>query len=378
MITPRFWHCAKFAVLVAGCLSINITDVAADNPKNLPGMVTDRYTSVDLNFWKVTLPINDLGETSGAGDAVELTSLDGLAVPPYFDVKPDSVTFMVPTNGARTSGSNYPRSELREMDGSGNRYEWLAADGGSFSATLQVDQMPVATDKDEAISQIVIGQIHGPADELCRLYYDEKGKLYFVDDKAGPDQKETIFKLLSADGSEATIPLGARFSYSIEADAKKLVVTVTFNGVEYTGTDMLGAFWPDKPLYFKAGVYSQVGLEGTEAHIVGTGQGQATFFEITRPTHDVTRQAGELTTSDGNDAQDEADSSGDDDGASDSDIYAGCVIVLLGRELEGGSSYPAAKNQAYKMCESVQEDFSVSEKSAIDEVVDSFFPDAGS
>ncbi|SFD17770.1 Alginate lyase [Devosia psychrophila] len=358
------------------CLTLNVANVAAEDPENVPGMITDRSTSVDLDFWKVTLPINELGKTSGIGDAVEFRALEGLAVPPYFDVKPDSVTFMAPTNGARTGGSNYPRSELREMDGNGNRYEWLAADVGRLAAILQVDELPVAIGKD-AVSRIVIGQIHGPADELCRLYYDEDGHVYFVDDKAGGKQEERTFNLVAADGSEATIPLGARFSYSIEADAEKLVVTVTYDGVEYTGTDMLSAFWPDKPLYFKAGVYSQVGLEGTEAHTVGTGQGQATFFEISKPTHDLVRLAGELTSSDGDDAKSEAVTASGDARATDGDIYAGCAVVVTAQQLDAGKAYSAAKERAYKMCESVQEEFSVYEKSLVDEVVDSFFPDAG-
>jgi hypothetical protein len=371
----QFRQGARSAVFLAAILTVTIAHVSAKDPAALPGMVKDRSTSIDLDFWKVTLPINALGEHSGSGDAVEIEELDGVAVPPYFDVQPGSITFMAPTNGARTGGSNYPRSELREMDGNSNRYEWLAADGGRLSATLQVDEMPVAAG-DDAISRIVIGQIHGPNDELCRLYYDEDGKVYFVDDKAGDEQKETTFQLLAEDGSEATIPLGAKFSYTIEADAEKLVVTVTHDDVTYKGTDMLSAFWADKPLYFKAGVYAQVGLEGTEAHTVGTGQGQATFFEISKPAHDVLRLAGELTSSDGDDEQGETAT--DDPRATDSDIYAGCAVVVTARQLESGTAYGIAKEQAYKLCESVQEDFSDHEKSLIDNTVDGFFSEAGS
>ena len=352
----------------------NVPCAVAEDPTNVPGLVTGRASSIDLDFWKVTLPINELGETSGLGDAVEFETLEGIAIPPYFDVQPDAITFMAPTNGARTGGSNYPRSELREMDGAGNRYEWLASDGGRLSATLRVDELPVAVNG-EAGSRVVIGQIHGPNDELCRLYYDEKGQVYFVDDKAGEEQEETVFKLLAADGSQATIPLGERFSYTIVADAEQLVVTVTYDGVEYTGADTLSAFWADKPLYFKAGVYSQVGLIGSEAHTAGTGQAKATFLAISKPEHDIVRKAGELTSSDGDDEEESQTTQTGDDRATDSDIYAGCVVIVTSQQLAQGDGYTAAKEKAHEKCESVEEDFSSEEILIIDGVVDSYFPD---
>lgn len=290
MTTESVWrNNNKLTVVIGLILSISLVPhVSAKDPASLPGMVTNRSSSIDLDHWKVTLPVNKSGQTSGKRDAVEFRRLKGLAVPSYFDVKPGSITFVAPTNGALTKDSEYPRSELREMDGNGNLYEWLASDGGRFSATLRVDELPVAFGEN-AVSRIIIGQIQGKAHELCRLYYDEKGQVYFVDDKAGPKQEQTLFKLRAADGSQAMIPLGARFSYYIEADAERLVVTVTYNGVRYEATDMLSSFWLNKPVYFKAGVYSQVGRQGTQANTVGTGQGKATFFEIAKPTHGVTR-----------------------------------------------------------------------------------------
>lgn len=373
MITGRSrYHAmahALFGLLALG----NATCPAAEAETNLLGLVTGRATSIDLDFWKVTLPVNELGQTSGVGDAVELEMLEGIAIPPYFDVQPDSITFMAPTDGARTSGSNYPRSELREMDGAGNRYEWLASDGGLLSATLRVDELPVVLDG-EAGSRVVIGQIHGPNDELCRLYYNEDGHVYFVDDRAGGEEKETVFKLLAADGSEATIPLGERFSYRIEADAEKLVVTVTFDEVDYTGTDMLSAFWLDKPLYFKAGVYSQVGLKGSDAQTTGMGEAEATFFALSKPEHHIVRQAGELTNADGEDKENEATET-EDPQATDSDIYAGCVVVVTTKQLAAGNDYAASKKKAFEMCESVEEEFSSNERAMIDDVVDSYFSD---
>lgn len=192
----------------------------------------------------MTLPVNEQGVRSGEGDAVELKMLKGLSVPPYFDVQQNSITFVAPTNGARTKGSNYPRSELREMDGKGDEYEWQVGDGGRLSATLKVDQLPKAND--DMPARVVIGQIHGPDDELCRLYYTDKGELYFIDDKAGDDHEETVFRLVSSKGKEPKIPLGASFSYVIDANAERLSVTVSYKGVDYVGVDPISSFWPGK------------------------------------------------------------------------------------------------------------------------------------
>ncbi|SFD17872.1 polysaccharide lyase family 7 protein [Devosia psychrophila] len=247
-----------------------------------PAVPDTTAAGIDLSFWKVTLPVNGQGVLSGEGDAMEVTELDGFSLPPYFVVDDTSVTFMAPTNSARTGGSNYPRSELREMDGRGDEYEWTVEEGGHLEATLRVNELP--TTSDGASGRIVIGQIHGPNDELCRLYFDN-GRLYFFDDKAGEDEEETQFILTALDGSEPAIALGDEFSYAIDVDQDNLVVTATYKGVTYRAVDPISAFWPGKPVYFKAGAYVQVGMEGSEAGTVGTGEGSVTFSALSRPSH---------------------------------------------------------------------------------------------
>jgi len=241
-------------------------------------------TNIDLAYWKLTLPVNDDGIVSGVGDATERIELQGFAMPPYFEVASNSISFMAPTNGARTGGSNYPRSELREMDGQGDEYQWRIADGGHLAATLAVNELPMTSANKPG--RIIIGQIHGPDDELCRLYFDN-GKLYFIDDKAGDEMEETQFDLVDEAGDTTNIRLGDEFSYAIDVDGKSLIVTATHQGKTYIATDLISRFWVDKDLYFKAGAYVQVGEPGSKARAVGTGQGKVTFTALTRPTHDV-------------------------------------------------------------------------------------------
>lgn len=232
---------------------------------------------IDLTNWKWTAPINSKGIVSGTGDAMEVLKLDGYSKPPYFTPNADgSITFMAPTDGARTSGSKYPRSELRQMK-NGTEFEWTVEQGGRLDATLAVNELPKTVEGKPG--RIVIGQIHGPDDELCRLYYD-LGRLYFYDDKAGSSPKETQFILKDASGKEPNILINDRFSYSIVATRSALTVHAVHNGVTYVAVDLISKFWPGKPCYFKAGVYVQVSKPGSGAGTIGTGQGKATFYDI--------------------------------------------------------------------------------------------------
>lgn len=273
----------RWAVVMSiSAFSFASTAWADRAPDPMPGQVEAPETSIALTHWKLTLPVTKDGTVAGPGNAVDMIVLQGLSVPPYFTVTPDSISFRAPTDGATTKGSHYPRSELREMDGEGEEYQWVLEQGGTLSATLQVDELPKTT-KGKA-GAIVIGQIHGPDDELCRLYYDN-GSLYFVDDKAGKAGKETKFVLKSSAGKSAKIPLGEQFSYEIDANSERLKVSVSYGDITYTATDPISAFWPGKELYFKAGLYVQVAAPGSNAGHLGTGWGGVTFYAISQPTH---------------------------------------------------------------------------------------------
>lgn len=145
-----------------------------------------------------------------------------------------------------------------------------------------MNQVPV-TDEGKP-GRIVIGQIHGPKDELCRLYYDHQ-TLYFLSDRSGPNLGEMQYELKSATGAIPQILLNQEFSYSIQATSSALTVTATFRGVVYSATEPISSFWPGVPLFFKAGAYDHVGTAEAGASSIGTGQGQVSFYKIVRPTH---------------------------------------------------------------------------------------------
>lgn len=219
-----------------------------------------RADSVDLSRWNVTIPVDSKGTTSG--EAIELPAAGHVAVSPAGDL-----IFTAPVTGATTSGSKYPRDELRELNGTALA-GWKLATGGTMTATVSVDQMPLL--KDGTVGKAVIGQIHGASNELTRLYWNN-GVVNFHDDISGTDHKEHEFTFPSL----PVIPLGKKFSYEIDAAPAALKITIFLDGKTYATSLVPDTKWTSDTLYFKAGIYL-----GENASQGATGQGQDTFYAL--------------------------------------------------------------------------------------------------
>lgn len=221
---------------------------------------------IALKNWNRTKPVDKNGKT--AGEAVEVPAVGNT---PIND--DGSITFHAPVDGAHTSGSKYPRDELRELI-KGKKAAWKLSQGGTMTATLTVDAVP--TQKGGAPGKIVIGQIHGKKDELCRLYWNA-GVVNFHNDISGKDRKEHEFPLKNGVGEICKIPLGVQFSYKIEARNDTLLVDAyTKDGQTYSATiHPLDKKWASDSLYFKAGVYL-----GNNAKQGAKGYGQVTFTAL--------------------------------------------------------------------------------------------------
>lgn len=226
-------------------------------------------TKYDLSYWKLTLPVDSTGGINGT--AVEVKSLENYDNPKYFTRGSDgAMVFTAMPEGATTSGSKYPRSELREMKGS-ERAAWNLKEGGTMTATLKIDQAPEKNDGTPG--KMVVGQIHGKDEELVRLYWDA-GKVYFVNDRAAGTGKETIFNLYDAQGKTPDVSLHEKFSYRIEAYGKELLVEVYADGKTYSSKTAINDVWQTDQFYFKAGVY--LGVNETSAK----GIGQVSFYAL--------------------------------------------------------------------------------------------------
>ncbi|HSW99520.1 MAG TPA: polysaccharide lyase family 7 protein [Patescibacteria group bacterium] len=207
---------------------------------NLPSQL------LDLNNWKITLPI-DTGH-AGSPDEIQQPELANFSLTPYFRVNEakDGVVFQANAGGATTSGSGYPRSELREMTNGGK-------DNASWSSDSGVHTMIVR----EAITHtplvkphVVAAQIHDAQDDVImirleskRLFVEGGGKeLGLLDDNYG---------------------LGTSFTVKIEASQGH--IKVSYNDIQKLDYTRSGSGF-----YFKAGCYTQSNIsKGDSASAYG-------------------------------------------------------------------------------------------------------------
>jgi hypothetical protein len=195
---------------------------------------------LNLSNWKLTLPTNAAGVPDEKPDAVEILQ-PALASfsDTYFHADPagNGVTLMAPIDGATTTGSYYPRSELREMDGS-QEASWSTTAGDNvMSVTESVDAVPAVK------QQVVFAQVHGPSDDVFEAetrYSSATGFVLYVNHN-GVQWGQDL-----ADG----YVLGTRFTLSVVATGG--VIDVYYNGVLKVSQPIVSS-----GDYFKAGAYTQ-------------------------------------------------------------------------------------------------------------------------
>lgn len=223
----------------------------------------------DLTKWNMTIPEDSSGGITGLAKTID--NLYDYESQYFYDDTDGGMVFKAMVEGATTSGTHYARSELRELASPGKIAFWNLATGGTMTATLKVDAVPLLFDGTPG--KFVIGQIHGKSDELTRLYWDN-GTVYFKNDQSGGTNSEHQFLLTNAAGETPSIAIGEKFSYMIDAHGSTLTVKVFADGQEYDSVTSINSIWQGDTLYFKAGVY--LGVNETQ----GTGYGQASFYGI--------------------------------------------------------------------------------------------------
>jgi hypothetical protein len=185
---------------------------------------------LDLTNWKVQLPIGAEEDP----DEVKQPALDTYAVDPWFVATEacDGVRFRSAVNGVTTGGSSYPRSELREMNGS-DEAGWSATRG---THTMVIREAITALPADKP--HVVAGQIHDGDDDVT-VFRLEGTKLYVT-------KGDTTHHKLVDDDYVLGTPFEAKFVVSGGS------VKAYYNGVLQT---TISASFPDG--YFKAGAYTQ-------------------------------------------------------------------------------------------------------------------------
>ncbi len=180
--------------------------------------------------WKLTLP------TGGHEDPAEILQ-PRLATysDSAFRTAGDHVLFTAKCGGVTTSGSGYPRSELREMVANGTKRAAWSNRSGTHIMTLDQAFMHLPDKRPHCVA----GQVHDAHDDVtvCRL---EGSKLWIT------KGDNTHFALLNSNYT-----LGTRFTLTFEASPGG--IDYDYNAGDVTGT-VPGNF---NGCYFKAGVYPQ-------------------------------------------------------------------------------------------------------------------------
>jgi len=137
----------------------------------------------ELTKWKLTLPVDANGFDSSNATDFEHRNTNPLEIigqqlfnfeyQPYFYAENNEIIFKAHCAGATTTGSHYPRSELRQLVGGGNNF-WKMNDYQFLEVILSVTHTPVER------PNVCIVQIHGPEKEPLRVHYDGNKGLYLV------------------------------------------------------------------------------------------------------------------------------------------------------------------------------------------------------
>lgn len=195
---------------------------------------------LDLSSWKLQLPTGSEGKV----DEVDPGPLATFRVDPWFvpTAACDGVYFRAAVNGATTSGSKNPRSELREMQGRGSSEEaaWSPSSGRHVMVVREaITRLPTGR------PHIVAAQVHGGDDDLSAFRLE--GSNFYV--TRGDD---THHKLITSNYQLGT-PFEAKFV------ASEGTIKAYFNGVLQTTIPS-----ESSTAYFKAGAYTQANCENAD------------------------------------------------------------------------------------------------------------------
>lgn len=188
---------------------------------------------LNLTNWKLTLP------TGSSGHPTEILQpqLATFTIDPWFVInsQKDAVLFRAPVNGVTTSGSKYPRSELREMTNNGKTNASWSSTSGKHTMFYEAAVTAVPQVK----RHVVVGQIHDASDdimvirlELPKLYVNVDGKNIKVLDENYTAGKKFTIKFVSENGQ-------TKVYYNNQTDPI-YILSKSFSGA-----------------YFKVGAYTQ-------------------------------------------------------------------------------------------------------------------------
>jgi hypothetical protein len=236
---------ARLILLAALCLATPAT--RALDPGLPPG------GNFDLSHWKEQLPTDGglLTCTNLGTDSFTPAQLEAGTNNIYFYTGTDgAMVFWAPVNGATTSGSDNPRSELRErIDPTSDSLNWFAWGTHILDAECKVLQVSTAPGSEK---KVIFGQIHGysgAALPTVKLQYNNGTLEGFIKTNAVDTKLEKKFIF-------GSVALSNSITYQIKV--VNGLVSIAMNNV----TNSLNIFvadpqWRNETMYFKAGNYNQ-------------------------------------------------------------------------------------------------------------------------
>jgi Alginate lyase len=244
------------APLAACMLLLGCGSPAPNHPATVPSSTNDQGSGVpqapekrtncrypgdvlDLRGWKLTLPIGTPDKPTQP-EEIRQPELADFEISPWFQPTADctGVAFRAPIDAPTTSGSHYPRSELREMTADGS-------ENASWSSTSGTHTMTVTeafTGLPQGKPHLVGAQIHDDDDDIT--VFRLEGTNLYVTDGDNPN-----YKLITDN-----YVLGTKFEAKFVVSAG--VVQAFYNG-QLQAT--LAKNFSDA--YFKAGAYTQANCE---------------------------------------------------------------------------------------------------------------------
>lgn len=210
---------------------------------------------LNLTNWYIGLPI---GEEESPTN-VEQPELDTYKIDPWFVPTDncDGVRFRAAVDGVTTSGSGYPRSELREMRDNGTeKASWSSTSG---THTMVIREAITALPEDKP--HVVAGQIHDADDDVA-VFRLEGTSLYITNGDT------THHKLVTSN-----YVLGTPFEARFEVTGGK--IRAYYNGV--LQTTISNSFTGG---YFKAGAYTQANCDNSSP-CGASNYGQVVIYDLT-------------------------------------------------------------------------------------------------
>jgi hypothetical protein len=196
---------------------------------------------IDLDNWYLTLPTGKKGDP----DTVYAPELAGYSSK-WFRPDDGAIVFTANAGGATTKGSDYPRSELREMNGT-KKASWSNTKGTHI---LEVRQAVTAVPK--AKQEVVTAQVHDSSDDVLEVRLEGTTLIAQYND----GKTDVVL--------DPKYTLGAVFDVKIVAANGR--IQVFYNGAKKVDIARKGSGW-----YFKSGSYVQSNTsKGDKASAVGT------------------------------------------------------------------------------------------------------------